>query len=138
MAFDWRDFFLLAHELRIETEESKQRTSIGRAYYYAYNTALIEAKKLGFNPMASSPRNKQAGVHQKLWDWYLGQGGNQDLIDLGDSGNTLKGRRTTVDYYRFPFPALSQTLVKQQLDETRDFEILLARITQTPAPPPLP
>jgi hypothetical protein len=138
MAFDWRDFFLFAHELRNETEESKQRTSVGRAYYYAYNAALIEAKKLGFNSKSPSPRNKSAGVHQKLWDWCLSQTGNQDLIDLGDSGNTLKGRRTSVDYNRFPSPALSQTLVQQQLDETRSFEVLLAQIANTSPPPPLP
>jgi len=90
MAFDWRDFFLFAHEVRNETDEAKQRTSVGRAYYYAYNAALIEAEKLGFKPKAPLPRNKNAGVHQRLWDWYLSQTGNQDLIDLGDSGNALK------------------------------------------------
>jgi len=67
MAFDWRDFFLFAHELRKELDESKQRTSIGRAYYYAYNAALIEAKKLGFNP--NDPSLSRFGVHQKLWMW---------------------------------------------------------------------
>ena len=138
MAFDWRDFFLFAHELRNGTEESKQRTSVGRAYYYAYNSALIEARKLGFNPQAPSRRGKNVGVHQKLWDWCLSQTGNQALVDLADSGNTLKGRRTSADYHKFPSPALSQTLVQQQLDETRDFEILLSQITQMPAPPPLP
>jgi hypothetical protein len=77
-------------------------------------------------------------VHQKLWDWYLSQTDNQDLIDLGDSGNTLKGRRTSVDYHKFPSPPVSQTLVQQQLDETRDFEIRLAQIMGTPTPPFLP
>ncbi len=49
MAFDWRDFFLFAHELRNEKQESKQRSAIGRAYYYIYNAAKIEAKRLGFD-----------------------------------------------------------------------------------------
>jgi len=49
MAFNWREFFLLAHELRKETQESKRRTSIGRAYYYVYNIALVEAQKRGYS-----------------------------------------------------------------------------------------
>ncbi len=62
MAFDWREFFLLAHELRNEPAESKQRTAIGRAYYYAYHAAKVEAKKLGFNEDDPSLRNM--GLHR--------------------------------------------------------------------------
>lgn len=141
MAFDWRDFFKFAHELRNETDEGKQRTSIGRAYYYAYNAALIEAQKLGFNPDAPAPRvpgKRTPGVHQKLWDWCMRQTGNQDLIDLGDSGNTLKGRRTAADYKIVPTIQITSQLVQQQLDETRDFELLLAQIANTSPPLPLP
>jgi hypothetical protein len=135
MTFDWRDFFLFAHQLRNETEECKQRTSIGRAYYYAYNAALIEARKRGFDPKDPSLQRINGGVHQKLWGWYLLQS-DQDLLALGDSGNTLKGRRTSADYYsRLP---TTLQLVQRQLDETRDFELLLARIKSEPDPPPLP
>ena len=135
MSFDWREFFLLAHQLRNETEEGKQRTSIGRAYYYAYNAALIEAKNRGFNPKARSRRDR--GVHQKLWSWYLRQAGNQDLVILGDSGNTLKGRRTDADYHVAPQTPITPQLVQKQLDETRDFELLLAKVAQTTPPPTL-
>ncbi len=139
MAFDWRDFFLFAHQLRNETDESKKRTSIGRAYYYAYNAALIEAQKLGFNPNALGiPGKKPGGVHQKLWDWYMSQTGNQDFINLGDSGNTLKGRRTAADYKIAPTILITPQLVQQQLDETRDFEMLLAQIAKASPPPALP
>ncbi len=135
MSFDWREFFILAHDLRNETEECKQRTSIGRAYYYAYNAALNEAKNRGFNPNARSGKAK--GVHQKLWRWYQCQG-NQDLIALGDSGNTLKGRRTDADYYVVPQRPITPQLVQKQLAETRDFELLLAKVAQTTPPPALP
>jgi hypothetical protein len=141
MAFDWRDFFLFAHELRNETDESKQRTSIGRAYYYAYNAALIVAQKLGFDPNAPAPKKtgkKAPGVHQKLWDWCMSQTGNQHLINLGDSGNTLKGRRTAADYKVAPPILITPQLVRQQLDETREFELLLAQIAKQSPPPPLP
>jgi len=141
MAFDWRDFFLFAHEIRNDTDESRQRTSIGRAYYYAYNAALIQAKKLGFNPNAPAPgmpRKKLPGVHQRLWDWCMSQTNNQNLIDLGDSGNTLKGRRTAADYKIAPTMLITPQLVQQQLNETRDFEVLLAQIAKASPPPPLP
>jgi hypothetical protein len=55
MAFDWRDFFLFAHQLRHEQQESIQRTAIGRAYYYAFNVALVEARKLGWTTFCSTP-----------------------------------------------------------------------------------
>ncbi len=134
MAFDWREFFLLAHELRNEQLESKQRTAIGRAYYYAYNAAKIEAKKLGFNENDQSLR--RMGLHQRLWSWCLNHN-NPDLVILGDSGNTLKARRTSADYNTQPSPPSLPT-VQQQLDETRDFEVLLAQIAKISAPPPLP
>ena len=141
MAFNWRDFFLFAHEIRNETDESKQRTAIGRAYYYAYNTALIQAQKLGFNPYAPAsgiPGKKHAGVHQKLWEWCMSQTSNPDLINLGDSGNTLKSRRTAADYKIAPTTPITPQLVQQQLGETRDFEVLLAHIANASPPPPLP
>jgi hypothetical protein len=134
MAFDWRDFLLFAHELRNEPEESKQRTSIGRAYYYVYNVAKIEAKKLGFNE--NDPSLRKMGQHQRLWSWRQNQT-DPFLVSLGDSGNTLKARRTRVDYYSLPSPPSLQT-VQMQLDEARDFEILLAQIARTSVPPPLP
>jgi len=94
MAFDWRDFFLFAHELRNEKQESKQRTAIGRAYYYIYNAAKIEAKRLGFDE--KDPLLRNMGLHQRLWTWCLNHQ-NPDIVTLGDSGNTLKARRTSVD-----------------------------------------
>ena len=60
MAFDWREFLIFANELRYEADESKQRTSIGRAYYYVYNIALVEATNLGFSPHGP-------GIHKRLW-----------------------------------------------------------------------
>jgi hypothetical protein len=129
MAFDWRDFFLFAHQLRHEQQENIQRTAIGRAYYYAFNVALVEARKLGFNP--ASPSLRRMSVHQRLWSWCQSQA-NKDLVALGDSGNTLKARRTSMDYILFNAP--SHQDVQKQLDETRHFEVLLARITNRPAP----
>ena len=100
MAFDWREFSIFAHELRNEPAESKRRTAIGRAYYYAYNVAKIEAKKLGFNESDPSLRG---GLHQRLWDWCL-KHNNPGIVTLEDSGDTLKARRTSADYRTLPSP----------------------------------
>ncbi len=132
MAFDWREFFLFAHELRNEPQESKQRTAIGRAYYYVYNVALIEAGKLGYNPNFPS----KAGLHKRLWSWCQSHG-NTDIVALGDSGNTLHARRIEADY-KPATPASLQQAVQKQLDEAREFELLLAQIGNKQAPPPLP
>jgi len=132
MAFDWRDFLLLAHDLRHATQESRQRTAIGRAYYYVYNVANTEAQRLGYNP---NPKVKTAGVHKRLWDWCLSHP-NTDIKALGDSGNTLHARRIDVDY-KASRPVLPQH-VQKQLDEAVECEMLLAKITLTAPPPPLP
>ena len=132
MPFDWRDFLLFAHELRHETQESKQRTAIGRAYYYVYNVALSEARKLGYNPNAQS----SVGLHKKLWSWCQAQP-SADIVELGDSGSTLHARRISVDY-RLATSLGLRNDVQKQLDEARAFEILLAQICRTIPPPPLP
>jgi hypothetical protein len=63
------------------------------------------------------------------WDYIV--------VTLGDAGNTLKARRTSVDYNALPSPPSLPT-VQKQLDETRDFEVLLAQIMSASPPPPLP
>ena len=40
MPFYWREFLIVAHELRADQRESVQRTCLGRAYYYVYNFGL--------------------------------------------------------------------------------------------------
>ena len=41
MPFDWREFLIIAHELRTDRRESAQRTCLGRAYYYVYHLPLF-------------------------------------------------------------------------------------------------
>src|ERR1035438_9806764 len=98
MAFEWRDFLLFADELRNEAQESKQRTAIGRAYYYAYNVGFVEAKKQGY---------RGGGSHKNLWKWCM-QHQNLAFVELGDSGNTLYTRRLTVDYVAATPPSLRE------------------------------
>ncbi len=133
MAFNWRDFLVLAHDLRKDQRESAQRACIGRAYYYTFNLGLNTAKTGGYNPKLSPL--KRAGEHKRLWDWYLSHR-NQAFQQLGDIGDTMRGRRVEVDYKLSPSPTLQD--VQKQLDEARDFEVLLSQITGKPSPPALP
>jgi len=135
MAFDWRELFLLAHALRMDALESKRRTSVGRAYYYVYHIALVEAQKFGYDPKMPSLRGVNGGLHKKLWAWYSYQP-DVDKRQLGIDGNRLHSRRIKVDYVNDPPPSFP--FVQQQLDETRAFELLLAKITFTSTPPSLP
>lgn len=134
MAFDWRDLFALANELKNDKRESVRRTCIGRAYYYAFNLGLAKAKTDGYDPKLSPL--KRAGEHARLWHWYSGQSDGR-FIKLGDIGATLRGRRVDADYKSLLRPMLAQEMYKQ-LSEARDFEILLHQIIGTAAPPPLP
>jgi hypothetical protein len=57
---------------------------------------------------------------------------------LGNTGTTLRDRRTIADYHIVSATQITPQLVQQHLDETRDFELLLAQITNTSPPLPLP
>lgn len=134
MVFDWRNFLLLAHELRTDHRENVQRTCISRAYYHAFNLGLNKAKIDEYNPKLSPL--KKAGEHARLWNWYLTHPG-VDLKQMGDIGGTMRARRVEADYKASTRPTLQQDLQKQ-LDEARAFELLLSQITGQAAPPGLP
>ena len=133
MSFAWQDFFLHAYQLRHRSDEAAQRTAIGRAYYYVYNAALVSAQRRGFNPNAKVPGMK-GGVHQRLWGWYANQS-DMDFKDIAVIGRTLKDRRTEADYHAVPASPITAKAVQKQLDETREFELLLFQIEKTPPPP---
>ena len=133
MEFDWREFLLLAHRLRHigADNEADHRTAVGRAYYYAYNEALAEGRKLGYNPNAPS----RLGVHRRLWQWYSSYPDPQ-VAALGVMGATLHARRIEADYHG-DMSGDIRWQVQRQLEDTREFEILLARVADRPEPPPL-
>ena len=58
MPFDWRDFLVIAYELRNDSREGVQRTCLGRTYYYIYNLGLSKAQTLTFS-------QKPPGLHKK-------------------------------------------------------------------------
>jgi len=61
MPFDWRDFLIIAPELRNDPRESVQRICLGRRYYYLYNIGLIEAHTRSFTRIRGN-----GGSHTQL------------------------------------------------------------------------
>jgi len=127
MAFNWRDYLELAHDLRKDPRESAQRASLGRSYYFAYNLGLTTARNLSF-------QGQLPGLHGKLWMWCV-RHQNREIRKLGNLGNSLQSKRTEADYLDAPIPNLTGD-VQIQLNRARQFEEIVARLTQTPAPPP--
>ena len=128
MPFDWRQFLLIAHELRNQTGEGAQRTCLGRAYYYVYNLGLANARALGFT-------DKMPSLHRKLWDWYQRQR-DQDIKQMGITGNLMKSLRIAADYDD-SVPNLARE-VEKQLTRAREFEALVAKSNGQSPPPSLP
>jgi hypothetical protein len=128
MPFNWREFLIIAHELRNQTSEGAQRTCLGRAYYYVYNLGLGKATELGFT------RNPRSSVHQQLWDWCQGQT-DPDIRQLGITGNRMKSLRVSADYYDSISDLAGK--VKLQLERAQQFESLVAKSNGQPPPPKL-
>ena len=128
MPFDWREFLIIAHELCNQTSEGAQRTCLGRAYYYVYNLGLGKATNLGFT------RNRNSPMHKQLWDWCQKQT-DQDIKQMGVTGNRMKSFRVSADYYDSISDLAAK--VKLQLERAQEFETLVAKSNGQPPPPRL-
>src|SRR4051794_17989191 len=106
MPFDWRDFLIVAHELRNDPRESVQRTCLGRTYYYIYNLGLFQARTLTFN-------EKPPGLHKKLWDWCQ-KHTDTNIKQIGIYGLRMHSLRLDADYRDSPVANLARE-VKIQL-----------------------
>ena len=127
MSFDWRDFLIVAHELRNDPREGVQRTSIGRAYYYVYNLGLAKARTLDF-------RHHGAGMHKQLWRWCESQQ-DQTIKQMGIKGQRMHSFRIDADYKD---ATVQPAAVTTQLKRARDFEILVAKSNEQAPPQALP
>ncbi len=131
MPFDWRDFLLIAHELRNDSREGVQRTCLGRTYYYVYNLGLVKAKSLNF----TYQKAKGGGSHKQLWDWCQKQS-DPTIKQIGNLGNSIFSNRIRADYYDTLIPNLAGEVIKQ-LVKARDFEVLVAKSNGQQPPSPL-
>jgi len=118
MPFDWRDFLIVAHELRNDPRAGAQRTCLGRTYYYVYNLGLTKARALAFT-------GRPPGLHKKLWDWCQ-RHPDTAVRQMGLYGIRMHSLRLDADYEDTPIPNLSGE-VKRQLSRAQAFERLVAR-----------
>jgi len=118
MPFDWREFLIVAHQLRNDTGEGAQRTCLGRTYYYVFNLGLIKARALNFG-------EKPPGLHKKLWGWCQRQT-DTAIRQLGIDGLRMHSLRLAADYEGAPIPNLAGE-VKKQFSRAQAFECLVAQ-----------
>lgn len=124
MSFDWREFLVLAHELRDDPREGVQRACLGRTYYYVYNLGLTRARALNFSEAPPS-------LHKKLWAWCQRQT-NPTIKQLGIDGLRMHLLRIDADYYDAPIQNLTGE-VKKQLGRAQALERKVAQSSgQTP------
>jgi hypothetical protein len=130
MSFDWREFLLIAHELRTDPRESIQRKCLGRSYYYVYNLGLNKARSLSYVP------NNDSGVHHQLWSWYESHP-DQTIRQIGIDARRMQAMRIAADYKDGRIINLPRE-VQRQLSRAQAIEILVAKINNQTPPPPLP
>jgi hypothetical protein len=123
MPFDWREFLLVAYELRHDQREAVRRTCLGRAYYYVYNLGLHMARQMHW----PEPRRS---LHRALWAWCQTQS-DINIRRLGLWGAEMYALRIDADYKDQPLS--DPQAVRKQLTRALDFERVVAQRTgQTP------
>ena len=128
MPFDWREFLIIAHELRTDRRESAQRTCLGRAYYYVYHLGLELAQQMRWSAPSRS-------VHKALWDWCQ-KHSDKNVKMLGTLGSRMHALRIDSDYKTSPIS--DPQAVPKQLRRARDFEVRVARQNGQAPPKALP
>ena len=90
MAFEWREFLIVAHALHNDQREGAQRTCLGRIYYYVYNLCLRNARARNF-------KETMPGLHSKLWNWCQ-QHKDPTVRRMGGLGLRMYVLRKKADY----------------------------------------
>jgi hypothetical protein len=126
MAFDWNNYFILAEELALRSDEASKRTSISRAYYSAFHDAMIRAER-NCGP-------KQGGnSHDWCWNRYI-YTLDDSCNQLGIDGNRLKAQRVKADYEAATIPRLDDYVARALADARRLKERILTLDAKYPQP----
>src|SRR5208337_2915347 len=86
-----RDFQVLALKLVSETGAAELRSSVSRAYYAVYNSAVEMVGKLGFH-VGSGVQG-----HGDVQKW-LGNSGDVEIKKVGSKLTNLRTKRNRADY----------------------------------------
>ena len=129
---DARDFLEVALEWATGTCEAEWRSAVSLGYYSAYHVGRQLLDRVGF-ALPSRP----AG-HAAVW-LRLANAGQPDIVQAGNSLNSLRGFRNQADYdLGTPFleeRAVAQTYVAQDiidiLDQLAEVPAVLARVVAT-------
>ena len=117
MAFDWKEYLNLAEELSKRSgDEAAQRTSVSRAYYFAYHIASERAILNGYLGEIS---------HRKIWGVYH-EDENKEARRLSTRGTLMKKLREDADYD--PSRRFRDDEVAQQLSNAIAFAQQLAAL----------
>ncbi|HET6383835.1 MAG TPA: hypothetical protein VFJ58_10625 [Armatimonadota bacterium] len=99
MSFDWKGYLAIAQAMaqlgNSPTNEPHYRTAVSRAYYYAFNNAVLRLESR--EPNAKIERKYRGpGAHSIVWSRFgsLGSTGRR----IADAGNSLKRWREWADY----------------------------------------
>ncbi len=116
MAFDWKNFLVLAEELAARNEESAKRSAISRAYYYVFNVAYARAAANGCIFV-------NEGKHKQCWTKYI----SSPEPACKQLGVRLRVRRTDADYEATTKVRLDDE-VKATITEAKKFGTGLAAL----------
>src|ERR1700740_1470503 len=97
MAFDWKEYLRLANHLAEQQDEAAMRSAVSRAYYCAYNLAMLRAQANSYR----SPSD--TGSHDALWHLSHPNAEKHKVDEckqLASIGTRLKRRRVQADYRR--------------------------------------
>lgn len=119
MSFDWEEYLHLARHLAGQeisiSEEAKLRAAISRAYYAAYNEALITAYRHGYSRGRFDPN------HALLIRYYR-EKPYRDWRSIGSNLERIKDRRVEVDYKS----SMDSRHIDRNLQWTTDVTISIA------------
>jgi len=117
--FDWNEYLVLARELRLKQSEAALRSSISRAYYAAFCTALYRLHPNGYEAFSRDS-------HASLWQEYRRQG--RAFSHIGMRGDRIRKDRQAADYDP-EVPGLEKVADKV----LREAESIVAYLRQRPA-----
>jgi len=92
MPFAWPAYLTLAQELGARSgDEAALRSAMSRAYYAAYNLAVVKLRVLRI------PVDEQLPAHEKVWTAFISHS-DMTCHAIGVLGDRLKRSRRNADY----------------------------------------
>ncbi|MCW6051502.1 HEPN domain-containing protein [Lyngbya sp. CCAP 1446/10] len=99
MKFDWSEYLNLAQELAANTEESKLRSAISRAYYSVFCLARNYLRDIEQDPRLSRNKTYDINDHQYVAEEFIyNRSKSQKITEIGRNLTRLRKIRNQADY----------------------------------------